>query len=239
MYFRCLEDTGTVVTPFNVFQRFQTRHDLLRYFLETLDVRGARVECGAYRGATALLLCNAWRSRRAELFATHPQSPIPPDRRAGFDGPRYFDYDASFRVGAELHPCEAERFEIPTSGTDPMTLERVGRLSFELAGARVGLDAYWLTGYAGGLFVPFRDATAGRETYGGGRYLWDSAKGADLGSTADELNLDNFQRKQTETKREQFHGTVEQRIGELPSRQDVRQHHLQHRLTSCRRLTNG
>lgn len=63
LYFRCLEHTGTVVTPFNIFQRFQTRHDLLRYFFATLEVPGARVECGAYRGATALLLCHAWRSR--------------------------------------------------------------------------------------------------------------------------------------------------------------------------------
>ena len=62
VYSRCLEETGTVVTPFNVFQRFQTRHDLVRYFMETLGVPGARVECGAYRGATALLLCRAWRA---------------------------------------------------------------------------------------------------------------------------------------------------------------------------------
>src|SRR5437016_1539877 len=62
LYFRCLEETGTAVTPFNIFQRFQTRHDLVRYFLATLSVPGARVECGAYRGATALLLCRTWRS---------------------------------------------------------------------------------------------------------------------------------------------------------------------------------
>lgn len=134
-----------------------------------------------------------WRSRRAAMFTTHPQSPIPPDRRAGFDGPRYFDYDASFRVSAELQPCEAERFEIPTSGTDPMTLERVGRLSFDLGEARVELDAYWLTGYAGGLFVPFRDATAGDTTYGAGRYILDTIKGADLGGEAGRVVLDlNF-----------------------------------------------
>ena len=65
LHFRCLEETGTAVTPFNVYQRFQTRHDLLRYFLATLDVPGGRVECGAYRGATALLLCHAWQSRVA------------------------------------------------------------------------------------------------------------------------------------------------------------------------------
>jgi O-methyltransferase len=62
LYFRCLERTGTAVTPFNVFQRFQTRHDLVRYFLASHHVSGARVECGAYRGATALLLAHVWRS---------------------------------------------------------------------------------------------------------------------------------------------------------------------------------
>ena len=65
LYRRCLAQTGTAVTPFNVFQRFQTRVDLVRYFLATLPVPGARAECGAYRGATALLLCHAWRSRQA------------------------------------------------------------------------------------------------------------------------------------------------------------------------------
>ena len=62
LYFRCLDQTGTMVTPFTVFQRFQTREDLVRYFLATLGVPGARTECGAYRGATALLLCHVWRS---------------------------------------------------------------------------------------------------------------------------------------------------------------------------------
>ncbi len=39
----------------------------------------------------------------------------------------------------------------------------------------------WMRGYAGGLFLPFRDATNGHETYGAGRYLLDTAKSADLG----------------------------------------------------------
>lgn len=67
LFTRCLQHTGTVVTPFNVFQRYQTREMIARYFLETLSVPGARVECGAYRGATALLLCHAWRSRDARF----------------------------------------------------------------------------------------------------------------------------------------------------------------------------
>jgi hypothetical protein len=64
LYQRCLTETGTPVTPFNVFHRFQGRRDLLQYFFATLDVPGARAECGVYRGATALLLAHAWRSRQ-------------------------------------------------------------------------------------------------------------------------------------------------------------------------------
>src|SRR5262249_14593060 len=50
------------------------------------------------------------------------------------------------------------------------------------AGQNASLGAFWLCDYAGGLFVPFRDATSGTQTYGGGRYLLDTAKGADHGS---------------------------------------------------------
>ena len=63
VYRRCLATTGTPVTPFNVFHRFQSRRDLVRYLVATLAVPGARAECGVYRGATALLLAHAWRSR--------------------------------------------------------------------------------------------------------------------------------------------------------------------------------
>jgi hypothetical protein len=63
VYFRCLDETGTVVTPFTVFQRFQTRLDLVQYFLASLSIPGARAECGVYRGATCLLLCHAARAQ--------------------------------------------------------------------------------------------------------------------------------------------------------------------------------
>ena len=46
---------------------------------------------------------------------------------------------------------------------------------------------------AGGLFLPVRDGTAGESSYGGGRYLLDTAKGADLGSDQSTLTVDlNF-----------------------------------------------
>ncbi len=67
VYQRCLAQTGTPVTPFNVFHRFQSRRDLVRYLLATLALPGARAECGVYRGATALLLAQAWRSRQPDF----------------------------------------------------------------------------------------------------------------------------------------------------------------------------
>jgi len=67
LYRHCLEATGTPVTPFNVFHRYQSRRDLLQYFFATLDLPGARAECGVYRGATALLLAHAWKSRRPQF----------------------------------------------------------------------------------------------------------------------------------------------------------------------------
>ena len=63
LYRRCLLHTGTPVTPFNVFHRYQSRRDLLQYFFATLALPGARAECGTYRGATALLLAHAWKAR--------------------------------------------------------------------------------------------------------------------------------------------------------------------------------
>ena len=58
----------------------------------------------------------------------------------------------------------------------------------------VELTLWWIGGYGGGLFLPFTDGTSGQETYGGGRYLLDAIKGADLGlSHGGRLILDfNF-----------------------------------------------
>jgi uncharacterized protein (DUF1684 family) len=67
----------------------------------------------------------------------------------------------------------------------------VGLVELPPLGAAVTL--WWLEQYAGGLFLPLRDATAGAESYGGGRYLLDTAKGADLGTVGERRVVDlNF-----------------------------------------------
>ena len=94
------------------------------------------------------------------------------------------------RVEAELEPDpEGAELVIPTSTGEPTRFTRIGFVRPVLAGAPVSLAVYWLEGYGGGLFLPFRDALAGAETYGGGRYLLDTVKGADLGMSADGERL--------------------------------------------------
>src|SRR2546423_1839828 len=118
-----------------------------------------------------------FRRRRDELFKTHPQSPIEPEQRASFKSLSYFEPDPSYRVRARLEPGPDDELLIDTGGADgEIHFRRSARLAFELAGQRCSLTVLSLRQYAGGLFVPFKDATSGHETYGGGRYLFDTAK---------------------------------------------------------------
>ena len=130
-----------------------------------------------------------WYETRRGLFREHPQSPVPADERSSFGGPFVYDYDPAWRLLAELERTDEERLELPSSDGASMTFRRFARAR----GDEVVLDVYWLEGYGGGLFVPFADATSGDETYGAGRYLLDTVKGADLGTENGRLVLDfNF-----------------------------------------------
>jgi uncharacterized protein (DUF1684 family) len=128
----------------------------------------------------------AFRAGRDELFANHPDSPLA-DRRA-VPCP-WWPYDPAWRIVAEVQPRPAERLVVHSGTGEPFSLVRIGAV--EVPGG--SLDVHWLDVYGGGVFVPFADATNGRSTYGGGRYLLDTIKGADLGGDGDRLWLDfNF-----------------------------------------------
>jgi uncharacterized protein (DUF1684 family) len=136
-----------------------------------------------------------WRDTRNELFASHPQSPLPEAKRSAFSSLPYFDYHPDLRILADVHGADPESYDIATSGEQEGTYRftRFAVARFELGGTPQNLELYWLESYGGGLFVPFRDATSGKTTYGAGRYLLDTAKGADLGMDEDRLVLDfNF-----------------------------------------------
>ena len=72
--------------------------------------------------------------------------------------------------------------DLPNSGADVLAFDRVGSVRLPLPDGEASLSLFWMRGYTGGLFLPFRDATSGDETYGAGRYVLDTGKGADLGS---------------------------------------------------------
>jgi uncharacterized protein (DUF1684 family) len=134
-----------------------------------------------------------WRETRDELFRSHPQSPLPPDRRASFGGLEYWPYDPQARVLAELEDVSAPPRPAATSGTESILFRPFARATFELGEERLALEVSWLAGYGGGAFLCFRDATSGGESYGGGRYLLDTVKGADLGEDDGRLVFDfNF-----------------------------------------------
>ncbi len=134
-----------------------------------------------------------WIATRNELFRTHPQSPLPPSARGSFPGLEYWDYDPDLRVTASVQPAAGTGIQVAHSGAGSTPARTFGRARFRVGSVDAELTLYWLEDYGGGVFVPFGDATNGTETYGGGRYLLDTAKGADLGHDHESVTLDfNF-----------------------------------------------
>ncbi|MFD6816079.1 DUF1684 domain-containing protein [Microbacterium sp. NPDC059771] len=124
-----------------------------------------------------------WRIERDELMLHHLATPLLPEDRVLFEGLPIAPYDPQWRFALPILEAEPAAFEFAT-GTDGLVpFERVGVVEVPDAGT---LDVWRLRSYGGGLFVPVRDASAGHPggTYGGGRYLLDTIKGADLGGDA-------------------------------------------------------
>ena len=136
-----------------------------------------------------------WRAEREALYRGHPQSPVPAAERGAFRA-LHWPYDDGLRFAAEVHqapdpgsaPASASGLRrplsLPNSGADDLAFDRVGVVRLALREGDARLPVFWMRGYSGGLFLPFGDATNGDETYGAGRYILDTAKGADLGGDA-------------------------------------------------------
>jgi uncharacterized protein (DUF1684 family) len=89
------------------------------------------------------------------------------------------------RVAVESTRLGALALALPASTGEAPESNRIGWLDVPFASGARRLAVFWLREYSGGIFLPFRDGTNGRETYGGGRYVLDTAKGADLGGDAE------------------------------------------------------
>lgn len=125
-----------------------------------------------------------WRDERERLYLHHPQSPLPAAARRGFRA-RSWPYDPSLRYELKLvgraTDATAAGAALPLSTGGEMRLVEIGYLDVPFPAGVRSLALFSLDDYAGGLILPFLDATNGAETYGAGRYLLDTAKGADLG----------------------------------------------------------
>ncbi|MBW3631651.1 MAG: DUF1684 domain-containing protein [Chloroflexi bacterium] len=114
-----------------------------------------------------------YRHRRDHFFAEHPHSPLNDSQRERFSGLDYFPERADLALTLpllETGPGVGEVIDIPTTDGKVKPFVRVGFVTFDVDGVPVQLTVF-KDGDRGGLFIPFRDASAGEETYEIGRYL--------------------------------------------------------------------
>lgn len=115
------------------------------------------------------------RKAKDDYFKHSPHSPLTPAQQPGFKGLVYFAEDPQFRFALPLEATEHGHEEVQMSDGSVQRMRRAGRFRFSVDGVEVALTAFDSNG--GGLFVPFRDATSGRESYGAGRYVEPEAAG--------------------------------------------------------------
>jgi uncharacterized protein len=134
-----------------------------------------------------------WRRERDRLFRAHPQSPLADDDPLRESGIPYSPYDESLRFVLPLVALDTEDQSLSVRDEDrTMMMRLVGRVELPEP-FDAPLNVWWLEQYGGGIFLPVRDSTAGKTSYGGGRYCLDTAKGADLGGGFDNVMVDfNF-----------------------------------------------
>ena len=121
--------------------------------------------------AETLADLETFRREKDAFFRTDPMSPVIPEQRQSFSGLAHYPPadDLTFIITPEVYD-DPESVVLQTSDGDTRTYERWANLPFEVDGGPVGLTLY-RDPETGHLFLPFQDATSGRETYGAGRYL--------------------------------------------------------------------
>lgn len=161
--------------------------DLLDYRRQVFEMyRAVRLSAIGSHAA-----CQRFRTQKDKLFRRHPQSPVDITKRTMFRGLHYFDHDPEYAVVGDVDiEVTSDRFDLDLGDDGRCSLRRVGRVTFKLPTGTGSLFLYWIEGYGGGIFLPFRDTTAGIKSYGGGRYLFDTIKGADLGTDGRQIRLD-------------------------------------------------
>jgi uncharacterized protein (DUF1684 family) len=133
----------------------------------------------------------SFRRERDREFRDKKTSPLLNEDFLKFKGLNYFEIDEKFKVKAEFTETPDEKyFMMPTSSGVAAKYVKVGVVKFQLDGKEHSLAVYqsekaltdkaWREKYGHAYFIPFRDLTNGKETYGGGRYIyWKIPKSKD------------------------------------------------------------
>jgi uncharacterized protein len=154
--------------------------DLYDYRCQVAVMYRARAQAIS-AGEDAASVWERFHKAKDDLFAHHPQSALDEEQRRKFQGLRYFPYNPVMCVIADVDTnVEPAQLTVPMNADESMTMITVGRLHFTVENQPVVLSFYWLNIYGGGLFLPFRDTTSPVESYGSGRYLFDTIKGSDF-----------------------------------------------------------
>ncbi|RKZ07687.1 hypothetical protein DRQ05_02735 [bacterium] len=112
------------------------------------------------------------RMQKDRFFATHWQSPIPEKDRPKFKKLSYYPSDPAYRFELELHEHEEKKgLKIEDTAGNVRDFLRWGEFRFEIDGKPCTLQAYKDDPNEERLFIPFKDLTNGKETYGAGRYI--------------------------------------------------------------------
>lgn len=112
-----------------------------------------------------------FRGHKDEYFRGDPHSPLLPEQQQRFQGLAYYPEAPDLRFEVALDSSHsAAPVELDTTTGEKRTLIPAGTVELPIEGRRVRLLVFREPG-RGRYFLPFRDATAGQETYELGRYL--------------------------------------------------------------------
>jgi uncharacterized protein len=119
-----------------------------------------------------------FRAAKDDFFGGDPDSPLTEEQQDGFAGLKYYPYNAALNIEAPIdRDVSHDAVIMQTSTGEQQTYRRLGKISFNVGDQEAGATIY--RSPHGDLFLPIRDATSGKETYGAGRYVEPEMNGPD------------------------------------------------------------
>jgi len=124
-----------------------------------------------------------FRAAKDKFYAHDDRAPLTPEQQRSFKALAYYPENPALIVRARIdRDVDPGTVHMETTKGRPQEYRRFGLVRFEVDGQKAEVTLYASAG-SRKLFLPFRDATSGSETYGGGRYL-------DLESDGKEIEID-------------------------------------------------